>query len=254
MPTVKELKSILKQAGFTRYSTLRKAELEKLVNQLQDNNHEHLLHKLNKQKHTREHNKFLFDLADKRFQRSAMQKQRQEILARELPKRRIFKKQRDVATIKANIAKIRKIVDKQGAFGFYLLADNEVKLVAKGHNLNDLMVEVLEKLSGKSQYINSPIYLVEVYIDEKYVEKPHKLVVGPVHLKIRQFKLTKKYTLGIEAGFKNGAVWYTNEDILNNGFRFTDTKQLVNKIHTRDIVIVNAGQVRALKILGTSQL
>src|SRR5437763_246936 len=81
----------------------------------------------------------------------------------------------NIKKIKNNISKIRKVVEKQGRYSFYLLDDNEVKLVAKGDNLREIKNDVIKKIEGKSRYIDCPIYQVEVHIDEKYVEKPHKL-------------------------------------------------------------------------------
>lgn len=154
-----------------------------------------------------------------------------------------------IKKIKEKIQKIQNVINKQGKYGYYLLIDNEVKLISKGDNKKELDYDVFHKIAKKRSTIGCFIYLVEVHIDEKYVSKPNKIIVGPVHLKIKQFKISNRFELIHKANYKNGAVWYTIDDILEGGFHFTDIKQLVKEIHDRNILIVNMGGLRALKIL-----
>lgn len=155
-----------------------------------------------------------------------------------------------VKKINRKIDKIQEIIDKQGQFGFYLIDDDDnVKLVNKNHKYTEGELEFYNKIYGKKQYIGNYVYIVNLVIDRKYIEKPHPLVGGPVSFKIKQYYIGKNYKLKYKTGYKNGAVWYTNEDIKDGLFHFTDIKQIIKIIHDNNVNIINIGKVRAVKIL-----
>jgi len=148
--------------------------------------------------------------------------------------------------------KVNQIEDnalKAGKIGYYLIHRDSVLLVKKSNDDLELKNEVENTLNGKSQYIGNFIYRVEIYTTLNYIDKPHKLVPGSVHLKIKQFYVTNNYKLDYEADFKDGAVWYSDEDILNNKFHVTDIKELVKRIHNTNRFIDNMAGVKAVKIL-----
>ena len=151
--------------------------------------------------------------------------------------------------IMQKIAKIRKTLDEQGKYAYYLITDDTVKLIAKGNNKEILDEEVHNKISQKDSIIGCFVYLVEVSIDDKYVANPSKIVVGPVHLKIKQFRISSKFSLVHTAKYQNGALFYTNNDIYNGYFRFADIKELIKKIHYKHIMITNMLGVRAVWVL-----
>lgn len=155
----------------------------------------------------------------------------------------------DSKKIKEKIHKIQNVITKQGKYGYYLLINDDVKLIAKGDNKRDLEHAAFAKIAQKRSTIGSFIYLVEVYIDEKYVDKPIKIVPGPIHLKIQQFKISPHFEFKRESEFTNGALFYSNDDILNNKFHFTDIKKLIKEVHDRNIVITNMLGKRAVNIL-----
>ncbi|VBB19008.1 hypothetical protein YASMINEVIRUS_1540 [Yasminevirus sp. GU-2018] len=163
------------------------------------------------------------------------------------------KKQKEkIEKIKKNISKIQKVIDKQGKHGYYLFDGDTVKLVSKGHDKADVDESVLEKLNGKKQYVNKFIYLVDVIINPKYIGKEDDIIDGPVSLRIKQFQITKTFKMVHKADFKYGAVWYTNKDIENDTFSFTDIKQIIHNIHTKNIEIIGVGGVRAVDVLQDS--
>lgn len=157
----------------------------------------------------------------------------------------------DSKKIKTNIAKIQKIIDKQGKYSYYLITDdgNDIKLIAKGDDKTDVENVVLEKIANKKRYINDFIYSVEIYVNERYIDNPHRLVIGPIHLRIKQFIISSKFKLKYEAIFKTGSVWYTNADILNDRFHFNDIKKIIKIIHNENVLIANIAGTRALKVL-----
>lgn len=155
--------------------------------------------------------------------------------------------------IKKKIAKIRNTMDKQGKYGYYLLIDNQVKLLAKGNNERDLKHKVFTKLAEKRSTIGCYVYQVEIHINEDLVDKPIKIVAGPVHLTLKQFKVSPRFKLIREDTYHYGALFYTNTDILNGGFHFTDIKQLVKEVNDRNISIHNMNGKRALWVLETSK-
>lgn len=154
-----------------------------------------------------------------------------------------------IKKIKSKIDKIRKTVDLQGRYAYYLITDDEVKLVNKGHKQSTTKKDFYEKIKNKSKYINNDVYEVELIIDEKYIEKQSSVVAGPVSLHIKQYIINDDFKLVHKYEHKNGAVWYTNADLLEDGFHFNDIKKIIKDIDTRNINILSIGGVRALKIL-----
>jgi len=154
--------------------------------------------------------------------------------------------------IKKKIAKIRNTMDKQGKYGYYLLINDEVKLLAKGNNERDLKHKVFTKLAEKRSTIGCYVYRVEIYIDDDLVDKPSKIIAGPVHLKLTQFKVSHRFELVRKDIYHDGALFYSNTDLLNGGFHFTDIKQLVKEVNDRKIRIHNIIGKRALWVLETS--
>jgi hypothetical protein len=158
-----------------------------------------------------------------------------------------------IKKIKEKVKKIQHVVNKQGKYGYYLLIDDEIKLIAKGNNKRDLEQVVFSKIAQKRSTIGSFIYLVEVYINEKYIDKPIKIVPGPLHLKIKQYTISPHFELIHKADFTDGALFYTNDDILDNGFHFTDIKRLIKEVNDRRILITNMLGIRALKVLNNKR-
>lgn len=153
----------------------------------------------------------------------------------------------DLNKIKNNIAKIEKIVEKKGKRGYYLIDGDSVKLIGKGNEFKYLENEMLEKINGKSQYIKNFIYRVDVHINPKFIGKDD-IIVGPVSLKIKEFQITKNFKLKFEEDFKIGSLIYTNADIKNGKFHFTDIKDIIYKIYDKKIDIISVG-IRAIDVL-----
>jgi len=158
-------------------------------------------------------------------------------------------KSSDIKKINDRIEKIQNAINKQGSYSYYLIDDDTVKLVSKDHEKNDAENDFLSKINKKKKYINNVVYTVDIVIDKKYITHEHKLVGGPVSLKIEQYYIDKKYQLNYKADYKSGAVWYTNEDIKNNMFHLSDIKQIIKIIHDNNVNILSIGRVRAVKIL-----
>lgn len=152
--------------------------------------------------------------------------------------------------VKKKIKKIKNIIDRQGKYGYYLIDDSDVKLIGKGNDTEELKNRIIEKLQDNSQkYMNNFIYLVEININEKYIEKTHKNVGGPLSLRITQYRITKNNNLKHEASYINGAIWYSNQDLEQNKFRLVDVKKLIQIINDQNMEIVNIGTIRAVDIL-----
>lgn len=155
--------------------------------------------------------------------------------------------------IKNKIEKIQKIINKQGKHGYYLVDENTVKLVSKGHNRTDTKNEALEKVNGKKKYINQFIYLVDVHINPKFIGKDDPIITGPVSLKIKEYQITKNYKFVHKADFKLGAIWYTNTDIKNGAFHFIDIKKIIYEVCDKNMEIISAGGVRAVDVLENAE-
>ena len=151
--------------------------------------------------------------------------------------------------INLKISKIQDVVDKHGRYGYYLISGDEVKLVTKNHDKENATENFLEKIKEKEKYINSIVYIVDLAINKKYVANKHDLVAGPVSLKIIQYHVNKKYNLQYKSGYKNGAIWYTNQDLLDGAFHITDIKKIIKIIHDNDVNIISAGKIKAVDIL-----
>jgi len=151
--------------------------------------------------------------------------------------------------IKEKLKKIQDTMDKQGRFGYYLLVDDQVKLIAKGNDEDEIEREVLAKINKKQHTVGCFIYLVEIHIIQRLVDKPVKYVAGPVQLGIKQFIISPKFKLIHKGTYHDGSLWYTNDDILNGGFHFTDIKTLIGKVDDENIFIDSMAGKRALKVL-----
>lgn len=154
-----------------------------------------------------------------------------------------------VKKINMKLSKIRETVEKQGNYGYYLIDDDDVKLVSKADDKDVAEENFLEKIKGKKKYVNNFVYVVDLVIDGKYVANEHKLVGGPVSLKIKQYHIDPKYNLKYKSGYKNGAIWYTNQDLLDGAFHFTDIKKIIKIIHDNNVNILSVGKVRAVDML-----
>ena len=150
--------------------------------------------------------------------------------------------------INKKIDKIEKLLEKQGKYIYYIIHNNEIKSVCKSDDKNEAKKLFIEKLAKKYKYVGDYVYFVDIAINRKYVAKPNELIAGPVSLKIGQYMVGKKFNLRYEASFEYGALWYTNDDLLNNSFRFSDIKQLLKTIHDNKISIISLGGIRAVNI------
>lgn len=154
-----------------------------------------------------------------------------------------------IKKLNIKVSKIRDTVMKQGNYGYYLIGDDDVKLVSKNHDKEEARENFLEKIKGKVKYINNFVYVVDLVIDDKYISHEHKLVAGPVSLKIKQYHVDNKYNLKYRSGYKNGAIWYTNQDLLDGVFHFTDIKKIIKIVHDNNVNILSMGKVRAVDML-----
>lgn len=154
-----------------------------------------------------------------------------------------------IKKINTKISKIKDIVKKQGGFAYYLVDGDEIKLVNKDHTEDLAKKKFTNRIQDKSKYIGDYVYEVSLMIDDKYVTHEHKLVAGPVSLKIKQYHITDDFDLKYKSGYKNGAIWYTNADLLEGSFHFTDIKKIIKIIHDNNVNIIRIGKVRAVNVL-----
>jgi hypothetical protein len=151
--------------------------------------------------------------------------------------------------IKSKISKIESAIEKHGAYAYYIIHDDTVKLASKCNDQGNAKQGLIDAISGKEKYIGDTVYEVRLSIDHKYIGKKHALVAGPVSLKIKQYHIDKKYNLKYVSGYKNGAIWYTDEDILNGVFHITDIKKIIKIIHDENVNIISVGGTRAVSVL-----
>jgi hypothetical protein len=157
----------------------------------------------------------------------------------------------NIKKIKDKIAAIKTIIKKQGRYGYYLIDGSDVKLVNKGHDKQELEDALLEKISEKKRYVDHSVYFVDVHINEKYIGQKKKIAVGPVSLRIMQFRITNKFKLKHTADLANGTVWYADDDV--DRFHFTDIKKIVHEIDKQQIEIISTGGIKALDILNDAE-
>ena len=171
-----------------------------------------------------------------------------------LPKRApkpTTKKSDDTQTQKVYdaIDKINESTKKSGKHFFYLIYNDDVKLVSNEKTEVLTKKAFNQRVAGKDKYVDSSVYSVSISISEKYVGKPSNLVGGPVALQIKEYKLNDKLKLSYEADYKYGAVWYTNDDLRNNLFKMKDIRDIIKQIDDRNINILGIGKIRAVDIL-----
>lgn len=149
--------------------------------------------------------------------------------------------------VKKKIEKINQVIEKNGRYGYYLIDEGKIKLISKSNNKMELDHDLFMKIARKRKTIGKTVYFIEYYANDKYIKS--KIVAGPVHIKIKQYEISPKYQLIEKDNFTNGAVFYTNDDILNNRFHISDVRTLLKKIHDDKIVITNILGINANKIL-----
>jgi len=157
-------------------------------------------------------------------------------------------KKSDIKKIEETIEKIENVIDKQGEYIFFIV-DDVVKPVSKGSDKDETKQDFLSKLSGKTRYIDNDVYEVRIFVDRKYIKETSEYAAGPVSLKIKQYAVNKKFKLEHHVAHRSGAVWYTNQDILNNEFQFGKIKDIIDAIHHKKIDILNISGVRAVNVL-----
>lgn len=157
-------------------------------------------------------------------------------------------KKSDIKKIEKTIDKIESVIDKQGAF-IYFIIDDEVKPASKGSDRDATKKDFLSKIKDKTRYIDHNVYEVRIFIDRKYIKETSEYAAGPVSLKIKQYAINKKFKLEHHVAHRSGAVWYTNQDILNDKFQFGKIKDIINAIHHKKIDILNISGVRAVNVL-----
>jgi len=152
--------------------------------------------------------------------------------------------------INKQIEKVRNTIKKHGKYGIYLInSKGVVKFISKGDDKETVIENVSKMIKGKKEYIDNFIYIVELIVNDKYITENHKLVPGPVALKIIQYQINDKYDLKYKSNFKAGAVWYTNEDLLNGVFHFDDIKKVIKIINDDNVDILPVGGIRVADLL-----
>jgi hypothetical protein len=155
----------------------------------------------------------------------------------------------NINKIKKHLQNVMDIAKKQGKWASYLIDTNgKVLMIAKGFDQKEVMDKTIDRLKGKDQYNGLKIYEVEIKINKVYIEKQSKLIIGPLRLEITEYVVVDNkptYT----ADLKSGAIWYTNEDILNRSFKFKDVPLILKEIDRNDIHILVMGGVRVSSIL-----
>ena len=147
------------------------------------------------------------------------------------------------------IDKIKESTKKSGKHFFYLIHNDDVKLVSMGKTEASTKKAFYQQVAGKDKYIDSPVYIVSINISEKYVEKQDNLIPGPVTLGIKEYKLNDDLELKYGADYKYGVVWYTNDDLRKNKFHIKDFKEVINQIHKRNINIIALAHWRVVELL-----
>ena len=158
--------------------------------------------------------------------------------------------EKQIKKIYKKLQKIQDKIDENGAFFMFIMGtDGKVKLGSMEHTEKECKKAFKERIKGKDEYIGNAVYLVEFFINDKYVEHPNKLIGGPFSYKIIQYHLSKKYNIKYLSGNINGAVWYTNEDLAEGKFHQRDLKKIIQVINDRRINILSIGKIRAVKLL-----
>lgn len=146
--------------------------------------------------------------------------------------------------------KVVKSVEHNGRFAYYLINNEDnVKLVSKSNDKDSALNKFYAKIDGKEEYIGNDVYEVEFVTDEKYLFEEHRLIAGPVSIKIHQKYIDKKFKLKHKHGLQHGAVWYTVKDIAKGAFHITDVKKLIKIIYDGNWCIISMGHLKAVDLL-----
>jgi len=151
--------------------------------------------------------------------------------------------------VNKTLDKIEKAITKNGRYAYYLVTGpkQEVKLVATGDNKKDLLTNIEEKLEGKDQYVGDALYFVDMHIDRKHIGKKHKIVVGPLSLKITEYIIMPDYKPHFYADLAIGAVWYPENEL--DTFSLKQVRDIIKNIYVGNIEIISTGGVTASQVL-----
>jgi hypothetical protein len=151
--------------------------------------------------------------------------------------------------IKKHLQNVIDILKEQGKWATYLVdKTGKVLMIAKGSDQKEVMSKTIERLKEKDHYNGLKVYEVEIKINKVYVEKKSKLVIGPIRLEITEYIISNNKPV-YTSDLKSGAVWYTNEDILNRSFKFKDVPLIIKEIDKNDIQILIMAGVRVSDLL-----
>lgn len=146
----------------------------------------------------------------------------------------------DSKKVLSKLEKIKEAVNKNGKYIYYMIDSNKIKLVSSGMNLKDTKKRFRDRIMNKDKYINNSVYEVTIKINKKYVSDNDTLIKGlPIVLHIKQYHITDKYNIKYRSIYKNGAVWFSNQEIINNKFKLDKIKYIIKKIHDDDLDILN---------------
>ena len=111
--------------------------------------------------------------------------------------------------------KINKLIKSKGKYIWYVIIDDEVKLVANGKTIKDSKNEVYSKISTDDKFIGSPFYLVTMVLDNKIIGNNTFTRPGAFNIFTKKYILNKKNKLINKNSY--GTVWFSDENILKYG-------------------------------------
>lgn len=130
---------------------------------------------------------------------------------------------------------IKKKVAKYQYFWYYPETKTKIKLVSKGNDKDQLQEIILNKTKKLEEI---PLVLLEL----TFKDKPTSLLPGKVIVKVKVY-LKKNNKLMLHPKFKNVGLIHFDEDfLLENNFKFTYLKIIVQKVYFNNIKLTGMGK------------
>lgn len=138
--------------------------------------------------------------------------------------------------IKDVISNIKKMIKDKGKYIWYVAIDDDIKLISTGKTKKEAKEVIYDKVSEDKKFIGLTFYLVTMTVNKDVIGNNSFTKPGAFSIFTSKYHLNKKNKLISDDSF--GTIWFSDENIMNYGFKTSFFKTILNEIH-EDKVSVN---------------
>ena len=131
------------------------------------------------------------------------------------------------------VSNIKKLIKIKGKYIWYVIINNEIKLVSTGKNKKKAKEEAYLKIAKDNKFVDLTFYLVTMVIDSKIIGNNTFTKPGPFNIFTEKYTLNKKHKLISQDSY--GTVWFSDKNILDYGFKTSFFKEILKSIDDNKI-------------------